>query len=165
MASLAWIANSKCGSDGRFWNAIYRKRWDFGKAFESKLGNLYRLLQRLPQSTNRYARQWKSRVTPWRRSILAMRLTTTATCLSLLNWTHSVASWIRYRDFSLLRTTHAFGKQQQANYANVQVTANASVSSSFELICIFTWATDSRVRKCQILNWNQRSLELKSKTT
>ncbi|CAH6819008.1 Flagellar secretion chaperone FliS [Vibrio chagasii] len=56
------------------------------------------------------------------------------------------------------------GKQQQANYANVQVTANASVSSSFELICMLH---ERLIQELESVKFSieTKDLELKSKAT
>ncbi|CAH6881746.1 Flagellar secretion chaperone FliS [Vibrio chagasii] len=56
------------------------------------------------------------------------------------------------------------GKQQQANYANVQVTANASVSSSFELICMLH---ERLIQELESVKFSieTKNLELKSKAT
>ncbi|CAH6943348.1 flagellar export chaperone FliS [Vibrio chagasii] len=56
------------------------------------------------------------------------------------------------------------GKQQQANYANVQVTANASVSSSFELICMLH---ERLIQELESVKFSieHKDLELKSKAT
>lgn len=56
------------------------------------------------------------------------------------------------------------GKQQQANYANVQVTANASVSSSFELICMLHERLIQELESVKFSIEN-KDLELKSKAT
>ena len=56
------------------------------------------------------------------------------------------------------------GKQQQANYANVQVTANASVSSSFELICMLH---ERLIQELESVKFSieTKDLELKSNAT
>ncbi|CAH7051652.1 Flagellar secretion chaperone FliS [Vibrio chagasii] len=56
------------------------------------------------------------------------------------------------------------GKQQQANYANVQVTANASVSSSFELICMLH---ERLIQELESVKFSieTKDLELKSQAT
>ncbi|MEZ8858640.1 flagellar export chaperone FliS [Vibrio sp. 10N.247.311.51] len=56
------------------------------------------------------------------------------------------------------------GKQQQANYANVQVTANASVSSSFELICMLH---ERLIQELESVRFSieTKDLELKSNAT
>ncbi|CAH6900176.1 Flagellar secretion chaperone FliS [Vibrio chagasii] len=56
------------------------------------------------------------------------------------------------------------GKQQQANYANVQVTANASVSSSFELICMLHERLIQELGSVKF-SIETKDLELKSKAT
>ncbi|MFA0523155.1 flagellar export chaperone FliS [Vibrio sp. 10N.222.52.C3] len=56
------------------------------------------------------------------------------------------------------------GKQQQANYANVQVTANASVSSSFELICMLHERLIQELESVKFSIEN-KDLELKSNAT
>ncbi|PTC06170.1 flagellar export chaperone FliS [Vibrio mediterranei] len=56
------------------------------------------------------------------------------------------------------------GKQQQANYANVQVAANASVSSSFELICMLH---ERLIQELESVKYaiEHKDLELKSKAS